>query len=491
MINENQPTRVVRYTTEHAPTIARFHADPSFVRGIRGPVGSGKSTACCMEILTRSQEQTPAPDGIRYTRWAVIRNSYPELKTTTLKTWGDWCPSVYGSLTMSSPIRHHVKTTTFDMEVLFLALDRPEDQRKLLSLELTGAWINEAREIPKAILDALTGRVGRYPSVSNGGCSWSGIILDTNPPDDQHWWYKFAEQETPEGYKFFAQPAGDSKEAENIPNLPKDYYKRIAAGKDPDWIKVYVKGEYGYVTEGKPVYPMYKDRTHCSEVEIEPVKGIPLLLGVDFGLTPAAVIGQKLVDGRWLILDEFATDEPGVVRFAENLQKYLASVYGVGNDPKLGTIGFDIGGGWGDPAGTTRDQKTDTAFDIMNEYFPLDKWQTKWGPAPDNDIPIRLESVRNALNRLVDGNPGFLLSPKCKVLRKGFVGGYHYPFLKSGSSDETHDKPKKNKFSHPHDALQYLLLGGGEHHVVLRKVDRSKRRKDVVIVKDVDYDIFN
>ena len=35
-------------------TIAEFHADNSFVRGIRGPVGSGKSVGCCFEILQRA-----------------------------------------------------------------------------------------------------------------------------------------------------------------------------------------------------------------------------------------------------------------------------------------------------------------------------------------------------------------------------------------------------------------------------------------------------
>ena len=48
--------------------------------------------------------------------------------------------------------------------------DVPESlkDKKLLSLELTGAWINEAREVPKAILEGLTGRVGRYPKKEGG-----------------------------------------------------------------------------------------------------------------------------------------------------------------------------------------------------------------------------------------------------------------------------------------------------------------------------------
>jgi len=44
-------------------------------------------------------------------------------------------------------------------EILFRALDTPDDVRKVLSLELTGAYINEGREVPKAILDMIGGRV--------------------------------------------------------------------------------------------------------------------------------------------------------------------------------------------------------------------------------------------------------------------------------------------------------------------------------------------
>ena len=55
-------------------------------------------------------------------------------------------------------------------------------------MELTGVWINEAREIPKSIIDACTMRVGRYPSMREGGASWSGVIADTNAPEEDHWW---------------------------------------------------------------------------------------------------------------------------------------------------------------------------------------------------------------------------------------------------------------------------------------------------------------
>ena len=170
-----------------------FMKDGSFVRGIRGPVGSGKSVACCMEIMRRSINQQPNQQGVRKSRWAVIRNTNPQLKTTTIKTWRDWFGDDLGRFVWSPPYTHNVcfalgDKTTVELEVIFLALDKTEDVKKLLSLELSGVWINEAREINKNIVDACTMRVGRYPAMREGGPSWYGVIMDTNAPSEDHWW---------------------------------------------------------------------------------------------------------------------------------------------------------------------------------------------------------------------------------------------------------------------------------------------------------------
>ena len=67
--------------------LKNFMKDSNFFRGIRGPVGSGKSVACCVEVFRRALEQKPNKDGVRKSRWAVIRNTNPQLRTTTIKTW--------------------------------------------------------------------------------------------------------------------------------------------------------------------------------------------------------------------------------------------------------------------------------------------------------------------------------------------------------------------------------------------------------------------
>jgi hypothetical protein len=198
---------------------------------------------------------------------------------------------------------------------------------------------------------------------------------------------------------------------------------------------------------------------------------LPLLFGVDFGLTPAAVIGQRLADGRWVVLDEVVTDDLGTQRFAELLSAHVATNY-----PHMKCEG------WGDPAGTARVQTDErTCLDVLRANTG---W--RWHAAPDNALALRLDSVKATLNRMVDGRPGFLLSPKCAVLRKGFNGGYCYRLMRTGAGIAYAESPAKNAYSHPHDALQYLMSGGGEASVLLRRRDDGPRQA----VADSEYDIF-
>ena len=48
---------------EPEPTAARFHRDNSDVRGVMGPVGTGKTVICCMEAWSRMLEQKVGNDG--------------------------------------------------------------------------------------------------------------------------------------------------------------------------------------------------------------------------------------------------------------------------------------------------------------------------------------------------------------------------------------------------------------------------------------------
>lgn len=446
--------------TPPGPVSDAFMFDDSFFRGLMGPFGSGKSTACIMEILRRAGEQRKGVDGKRRSRWAIIRNTYPELRTTTIKSWHQWVSPQIGRWVDAGPPMHHIQTDDIDLEVIFLALDRPQDIAKLLSMELTGAWINEAREIPKAVLDGLTGRVGRYPSVLMGGSEWSGIIADTNPPDNDHWWYKLAEEVKPAGWRFFRQPGGLDANAENKAHLPGDYYERQVAGKDQDWVKVYVNGEYGFVRDGKPVYPEFKDSLHVKEFEL--IKGSPIYVGIDFGLTPAATFAQKSSMGQWRVFSELATEDMGAVRFAELLMAEMSGRFS----------GYQFAKVTGDPAGDTRAQTDEvTPFQILRSRgIPAN-------PAATNDFNKRRESVAVACSRLIDGEPGLIVHPQCQLLRKAMAGGYAYKRVQVSGEEKFRDVPDKNHYSHVAESLQYLLVGGGEANALIRRINRHNNNR--------------
>ena len=467
-------------------TTSQFMKDDSFFRGLRGPVGSGKSVSCCIEILRRALQQEPNAEGVRKSRWAVIRNTNPQLKTTTIKTWLDWFPEEeWGKFHWSVPFTHHIKKGEIDLEVIFLALDRPEDVKKLLSLELTGVWVNEAREIPKSIIDACTMRVGRYPSMRDGGATWYGVICDTNAPDSEHWWPILAgetvlpdyitKQEAkmlvkPDNWKFFNQPPAmheirnkskeiegyeQSKEAENIKNLTPNYYRNIIRGKTKSWIDVYVLNKLGLVEDGKPVYEEFRHDVHVAKGELAVSPHLPIYIGIDFGLTPAAVFGQK-VRHRWIIFDELVAEDMGIVKFSDILKQQLALYQ---------SKSYYI---FGDPAGDHRVQTDEsTPFQIMRGKG------LQCRPAPSNDVLVRLESVNATLTRMVDGETGILIDKKCMNLIKGFTGGYHYKRLQV-SGERYDEKPNKNRFSHIHDALQYLMLGAGEGRTLTFGASRVK-----------------
>jgi hypothetical protein len=483
----------VKVTDYYAPgpIASAFLESDAFVRGLTGPFGSGKSVACIMASLMCSAKQSKDRDGKRRSRGIIVRNTYPELKMTTIKTWQAWIPPSLGTWQASGPPTHYFNGPDgLDVEALFVALDNPDDISKLLSFEATWAWCNEAREIPKAIVDALTGRVGRFPARDDAAgvvCVDPQIVMDTNPPDTDHWYYALAERDTSTEFglelvestdraeaelrrkgllrpdqrlfEFFKQPGGRSAGAENLQNLRPGYYDFLIAGKTADFVKVYADGEYGFVKDGKPVFPEYIDSLHCKPFEI--ARGHPIRVGLDFGLTPAATISMRDLRGRWRVRSEVVTEDMGATKFAAILGRHLRERY----------AGHKVESIRGDPAG---DQRS-TLDDEQTVYDVLKVAGIEAEAAPTNDPIIRRDAVANLLNRLVDGEPALIVHPDCRVLRKGLAGGYCLRRLQVVGRDTYRDKPEKNRFSHVCEALEYDVVSGGEGRAVVR-VERKQPR---------------
>lgn len=160
-------------------TISRFMQSDARQRVVMGPFGSGKSSGCIIEVVRRAMMQKRGKDGFRRSRWAIVRNTMPQLRDTTMKSWFEWFPDGTIGRWKETGKTYYIQMGDVRAEVMFRALDDEADVKNLLSLELTGAWINECREIPQVILDALDGRINRYPSRRDGdGPSWVGIWAD-------------------------------------------------------------------------------------------------------------------------------------------------------------------------------------------------------------------------------------------------------------------------------------------------------------------------
>jgi hypothetical protein len=450
------------------PTGLKFHLDPNRVRLLIGPVGCGKSVAACFELFRLMASQDPSPDGFRRTRMIITRESYPMITTTTLRTWKQLfpCPET-GRIVHGSPIVHYFEFGDIKAEVVFMSIENDDDIKKLMSLESTFIWMNEARFSMLDILHHAVGRTGRYPSKEFDGvkATRSGVILDTNPPDNDHWLYDQFEIKKPNNYSVHHYPPAlighkddvngltwtINPDAENIANLGEgaDYYLKQVNGPSEEWIRVYLCGEWGSTIDGRPVYPEYSDSVHFAPM-LKPVANIPIILGWDFGLTPCCVISQLLPNGQLIILEEIVTSYMGITSFIVNcVNPILSSRYG----------DFEIEVSVGDPAGSAdmggKLNERQTCFTILKDHG------INTIPAKTNAFLPRRESVARRLTTMIDGDPSIKIGPLAPMIRKGLKGAYHYEKVNIAvGKGETKYKemPDKDQYSHSQDALQYITL---------------------------------
>ena len=439
-------------------TVSEYIRSETFYNFIVGPVGSGKSVGSIMKILYHAMRQAPSPqDGIRRTRWVVVRNTMPKLKDTTLKSFLSWFIPGPAGTWMASDYRFEFRFADVHCEVLFRPLDTPDDVGRVLSLEVTGVVIDEFVDIPKEIIEALGGRCGRFPAKKDGGPTWWGMWGASNPGNEDSWWYDWLYEDWPASeyadrpgktkkalFSYFEQPSGFSANAENLENLPGgiNYYLDLAAGKTTAWIRQFIEVKWGYSVRGTPVYSLFKEELHVAKKPLAFNPLLPLVIGVDAGLTPAAILGQQDMFGRVLVLDEIIGNNMGAVRFCkDHVLPVLNRKYA---DAQEIVVCLD-------PAAAQRAQTDEkTVQGVVRDILGVDT-----ALAYDNRFEPRKDAVDSFLGKLTDVGPGYLIDPGCKMLIRGFATGYRYDINTKGVQDT---RPSKNAYSHPHDANQYMCM---------------------------------
>lgn len=199
--------------------------------------------------------------------------------------------------------------------------------------------------------------------------------------------------------------------------------------------------------DGKPVYEDYAKGRHESRFLLEPHLGLPLLCGWDFGLTPACIVAQ--LRGQTLfVFREYTAENASIDKFATHVLSQLAIEFPEWRDAKKDFRNYI------DPAGLAEaqtDQRT-----CAGTMYGVGVRSIYAGP---NNWEGRRTAVEHFLMLQTKEGPALqIYAPHCPILTKGFTGGYRYP-EKYAEIQPGKPAPIKNKFSHPHDAFQYLCGG--------------------------------
>jgi hypothetical protein len=458
--------------------VAEFLQSTGIVNILEGPIGSGKTDALCIKTAAIAQQLPPSPiDGLRHTRFALIRNTTPDLKRSTIKSWLECYPQdVYGPLKSGAPMHHNFKYDwpggAVDMEVDFIGLDKDEDIRKLRSTQYTRILFDELEFIIKDLFDEARTRL-RYPAERHGGPKYPGVDAATNAPPEDHWLpIMTGRVEFPRGlseddiraltwpkeWKHFLQPPAlievldhngvvveykVNPAAENLHNLPKNYYQNMLPGMRRDAIDSRLMVRTVLVVDGSPVWPMFRRETHVAGEVLHPVPRHDVYIGLDFGRSPAAVFLQR-VNNRVQVQFELIGQNEGATTFAPKVKQLLVEKY-----PDHAYRAF------GDPKGADKGQNDErTAYDIFNANG------IKVEPPPglkNNSLAMRVDTVAHSLNQMYDGGPVVRISPLCRTLIVGCAGRYHNERDEKGELS-----PSKDRYSHVADAWQYAMIGMGE-----------------------------
>ncbi len=461
-------TTTVNY--DAPPTISEFMLDDHPIRFVIGPYGSGKTTGCLMELARRMNGEYPDANGIRKTRFVVVRNTSQQLRQTVLPEIQKWLQPAYNFKVTDSTLQFRYSLpdgTKVESDWMLIPLDEPKDVQRLLSLNITGGWVSEIREVHLEIIESLFGRCGRYKSIGVEKSAWYGIIGETNPPDEDSAWYMKLEVERPKSWAVFKQPGGLEPKAENTEHLRPNYYQDLVDSNTSDWCDVHVHAKYGKSLSGQAVFrSSFRSEYHVSYDKMKPIDSYPLMVAMDFGRTPAALITQVDTLGRLNILAEATSSDMGLEQFVQSTLKPLLFQRFAGYPI------FIVA----DPAGRQKSQITEES-----PYDCLRRLGFKSYAAPTNDLEPRLRAVEQLFLRNSGAGPALLIDGgACPVLVRSLKFEYRYRRKQAG---ELEDKPEK---SHPAsdicDCLQYAALGAtGNYSAGVVNDSRPRPRKTLPV----------
>ena len=424
---------------------------------------STKTTAGIQKILYHAARMAPCADGIKRSRAIWVRQTREQLRDTSIPDFLKWFPDGKYGVFLKSEYKYLLRIGNIECEVLFRGLDDTNDIRRLLSLQASFAVFEEFRELNPDIFNAMQARLGRYPDgsmvphrpewgVDKKGNPVAGCVTEegksnrhvwgmSNPPDADTFWETFITS-PPENADVFIQPSGMSPEADWVHYLPTDYYPDLIVGKTEEYVDVYVHAKFGKSLSGRPVFRCFDKEQHVAKNPLL-VQPSTLVIGVDAGLNPTAVITQQTYDGRVMVLDALTGAEGGMgaLRFIrERLKPLIANKY----QGRQVVVVID-------PAAFQRAQTDERS---VADVFKAEGFTIR--AARTNSIAARIAAGEQFMTRTVDSKPALLIDPACTDMIVTLRSKYRY---KMNTKGELEDKPDKlHPWSDYADAFTYACL---------------------------------
>ena len=482
---------------------------------IRGPIGDGKSVGCCMYLVHKSQQQKVievTEKGrtfkVRWSKWLIMRHTFKSLDETIVETWNQW----FGDKTrwVSNPYEGRYEDYAPDgvltrIDFICLASESKNIMNDLQSLELSGAWINEAIQCPYRVVAKVFTRLRRFNPAPMSGVKLTDfhVIMDTNAPNETNWWREKEEIEQPDGWMFFVCPPAvleerdaatgrvryvpnDVRNAERHRRRPAENVREIDGGYhegfsywmdmlsvlDEDDIRMLLMNQFGLSVAGlgvfSDVWNALRHRGAAGEAKIK--RGLPVLGGMDCGRTPAVSLGQMMPNGRLVVQREATTwnqrlnngrgglDRMDVVTFFdERLLPVLVRDYDYPNC-RLTIFADPAGKNFNEVVSISAIQRLQAERGV--NIIPCDKVPALDGSTLDvtngNSPEIRISAVKRELKQ-----DNLQICEECRMLCEAMAGRYCFEKRRSARGDgaeEYSDKPDKGMWSHVADSLQYLCL---------------------------------
>jgi PBSX family phage terminase large subunit len=401
-VNKFKKTDIQKDATKILSSNSKFAA-------LFGGSRSGKTFILVYSIIVRASKTK--------SRHAIVRLNFNAVKRSVFL---DTFPKVVMLCFPGLPVKYnktdYIAYLPNGSEIHFLGLDDGQRTEKVLGLEFSTLYINEASQVDYSSVQMLISRLAEKNDLKKR------VWFDFNPPTKSHWsYYLFIKKldpisdiplDDPDNYVSLKM-----NPAQNIENIDSEYLTMLEKMPEKDRNR-FLLGEFNDESDGQ-VYYAFRSDDHIKQTEI--IAGT-IHVGIDFNVSPfTAVIGQ-FYENKFFIHDEVYLENSDTFKMSDALKRK------------------GYGGAVLIPDSTAHNRKTSGMSDVqILEQAGFKILSTR--------NPFVTDRVNN-INRLFTANR-IIINPKCKKL----INDLHKVVWKDNKLDQS---GTNKMLTHISDALGYL-----------------------------------